>query len=49
MHQDSFDSVLKLIVIGNTSCGKSCLLYNFIEGKFKKNSSYTIGVEFGSK
>merc|ERR1719229_6844 len=27
----------------------SCLLHQFIENKFKKGSSHTIGVEFGSK
>uniref|UniRef100_A0A1I8F1J2 CBFD_NFYB_HMF domain-containing protein n=1 Tax=Macrostomum lignano TaxID=282301 RepID=A0A1I8F1J2_9PLAT len=29
--------------------GKSCLLHQFLERKFKADSSHTIGVEFGSK
>ena len=43
------DYMFKLIVIGEAGAGKSCLLHYFIESKFRKNSSYTIGVEFGSK
>ncbi|EGR27744.1 ras oncogene family protein, putative [Ichthyophthirius multifiliis] len=44
-----YDTLYKFIIIGNTSCGKTCILHHFIEGEFKKNSTYTIGVEFGSK
>jgi Ras-related protein Rab-4B len=36
-------------VIGNAGVGKSCLLHQFIEQKFKQDSNHTIGVEFGSK
>jgi small GTP-binding protein len=43
------DLQFKLIIIGDTNVGKSCLLHTFIEGKFRKNSSYTVGVEFGAK
>merc|ERR1711972_996857 len=39
----------KFIIIGDAGAGKSCLLHQFIENKFKKGSSHTIGVEFGSK
>ena len=49
MDKDDYDSLFKYIIIGNTSCGKTCLLHHFLEGKYKKNASYTIGVEFGSK
>ena len=43
------DYLFKFVVIGDAGCGKSCLLHYFVEGKFRKNSSYTIGVEFGAK
>ena len=43
------DYQFKLVIIGDAAVGKSCLLHQFVEGKFRKNSSYTIGVEFGSK
>eukprot|EP00744_Colponema_vietnamica_P014992 GILI01020999.1.p1 GENE.GILI01020999.1~~GILI01020999.1.p1 ORF type:complete len:212 (+),score=17.23 GILI01020999.1:115-750(+) len=44
-----YDYLFKFIIIGDTGTGKSCLLHQFIENKFKKGSSHTIGVEFGSK
>ncbi|ORZ41493.1 ras family-domain-containing protein [Catenaria anguillulae PL171] len=46
---DAYDFLLKFLIIGAAGTGKSCLLHRFIEGKFKHNSSHTIGVEFGSK
>jgi len=44
-----YDYQFKLVMIGDAAVGKSCLLNFFVEGKFRKNSSYTVGVEFGSK
>mmetsp|Transcript_22133 Transcript_22133/g.39225 ORF Transcript_22133/g.39225 Transcript_22133/m.39225 type:complete len:203 (+) Transcript_22133:65-673(+) len=46
---ESFDYLFKFVIIGDTNAGKSCLLRYFLEKKFKKGSSHTIGVEFGSK
>jgi len=46
---ESYDFLFKFLVIGNANTGKSCLLHQFIESKFKQESSHTIGVEFGSK
>jgi small GTP-binding protein len=45
----SHDLLIKLIVIGNTSVGKSCLLLQFTDKRFQPLHSSTIGVEFGSK
>ncbi|TRY50014.1 Ras [Cryptosporidium tyzzeri] len=47
--KEQYDYLFKFIVIGDAGAGKSCLLHQFIENKFKKGSSHTIGVEFGSK
>eukprot|EP00913_Durusdinium_trenchii_P006594 g6194.t1 len=47
--QDKYDYLFKFIIIGDAGAGKSCLLHQFIDNKFKKGSSHTIGVEFGSK
>jgi len=47
--RDQYDYLFKFIIIGDAGAGKSCLLHQFIENKFKKGSSHTIGVEFGSK
>lgn len=45
----SYSYLFKYIVIGDTSVGKSCLLLQFLEKKFKFDHDTTIGVEFGSK
>ncbi len=46
---ESYDYLFKFLVIGSAGTGKSCLLHQFIEGRFKEESGHTIGVEFGSK
>merc|ERR1711881_293348 len=46
---ESYDYLFKFLVIGSAGTGKSCILHQFIEGRFKPDSSHTIGVEFGSK
>lgn len=53
---NSYSYLFKYIIIGDPSrfwliagVGKSCLLLQFLEGKFKLDSETTIGVEFGSK
>ncbi|XP_035313548.1 ras-related protein Rab-4B isoform X1 [Cricetulus griseus] len=43
------DFLFKFLVIGSAGTGKSCLLHQFIENKFKQDSNHTIGVEFGSR
>lgn len=45
-----YDYILKLILIGDAGTGKSCILHQFIEGKFRSGPArQTIGVEFGQK
>ena len=44
-----YDYLFKLLLIGDTGTGKSCLLHQFIEHRHKRGSSHTVGVEFGSK
>ncbi|XP_073405353.1 ras-related protein Rab-4B isoform X3 [Dendrobates tinctorius] len=46
---DDSDFLFKFLVIGSAGTGKSCLLHQFIESKFKQDSNHTIGVEFGSR
>eukprot|EP00397_Hematodinium_sp_SG-2012_P044791 GEMP01050104.1.p1 GENE.GEMP01050104.1~~GEMP01050104.1.p1 ORF type:complete len:213 (+),score=31.70 GEMP01050104.1:67-705(+) len=47
--KEQYDYLFKFIIIGDSGAGKSCLLHQFIENRFKKGTSHTIGVEFGSK
>ena len=44
------DYGFKFVIIGDTGTGKSCLLHQFVDGKFRKGpAKHTIGVEFGSR
>jgi Ras-related protein Rab-2A len=42
------DQLFKLIIIGDTGVGKSCLMKRVMENQFKEEHQVTIGVEFGS-
>jgi small GTP-binding protein len=46
---DSFNQLMKLIIIGDSGTGKSCLLHRFVEDAFSEEQTQTIGVEFGAK
>ena len=53
----SFSYMFKFIIIGDTGTswliyvgvGKSCLLLQFIDHRFRQKHEVTIGVEFGAK
>lgn len=38
--------VFKIIVLGDSGVGKTCLTYRFCEGQFLNKSEATIGVDF---
>lgn len=44
-----YNYLFKYIIIGDTNVGKSCLMMQFVDHKFKNFVDPTIGVEFGSK
>lgn len=46
---DNYSYLLKLIVIGDTAVGKSCVVLQYIENKTRPSHDVTIGVEFGVK
>mmetsp|Transcript_100662 Transcript_100662/g.157217 ORF Transcript_100662/g.157217 Transcript_100662/m.157217 type:complete len:210 (-) Transcript_100662:60-689(-) len=41
--------VFKYIIIGDSSVGKSCLLLQFTDKRFREHHEATIGVDFGSR
>jgi Ras-related protein Rab-1A len=41
-----YDYLFKLLLIGNSSVGKSSLLYRFVENTWEDNFVPTIGVDF---
>ena len=44
----SYAYLFKYIVIGDTGVGKSCLLLQFTDKRFRQQHDLTIGVEFGA-
>ena len=41
--------IFKYMIVGESSVGKSCLLLQFLDNRFKDSHDLTIGVDFGSK
>eukprot|EP01108_Squamamoeba_japonica_P003492 TRINITY_DN2834_c0_g2_i1.p1 TRINITY_DN2834_c0_g2~~TRINITY_DN2834_c0_g2_i1.p1 ORF type:complete len:219 (-),score=75.83 TRINITY_DN2834_c0_g2_i1:73-729(-) len=44
-----YQYLFKYIIIGDTGCGKSCLLLQFTDKRFQPVHDLTIGVEFGAR
>lgn len=45
----SYSYLFKYIIIGDTRIGKSCLLIQFTNSRFRNSHDLTIGVEFGAR
>ena len=45
----SYNYLLKYIIIGDSSVGKSCLMQSFLEQSIRSKHEPTVGVEFGAK
>ena len=46
--QTYFDALFKIIIIGDSGIGKSCVLKRLIDDDFNDDHDVTVGVEFGS-
>jgi small GTP-binding protein len=44
-----YEFLLKVIVVGDSSVGKSCLLLRYVDKRFRNSHEVTVGVEFGSR
>lgn len=44
-----YDHLFKVIVVGDSGVGKSCLLLRFVDRKYRSDHSTTIGLDFGMK
>lgn len=44
-----YDHLLKYVIVGDSSVGKSCLLLRFADDQFNENYMTTIGVDFRFK
>lgn len=45
----AYDLLFKLIIVGESGTGKSCLLHTFVHNAFRARVQHTVGVEFASK
>lgn len=45
----SYSYLFKYIIIGDTAVGKSCILLQYLDKRFRQDHDLTIGVEFGTK
>ncbi len=45
----SFEYNFKFIMVGDTGVGKSCILLQFTDKRFRQQHDITIGVEFGTR
>ena len=46
--QTYHNALFKIIIIGDSGIGKSCVLKRLMEDDFKEDHDITVGVEFGS-
>jgi small GTP-binding protein len=49
MNRNDYDQMMRLLIIGNSSVGKTCLLRRFAEGNFSENFIPTVGIDFSVK
>ena len=49
MEKDTYDFLFKMILIGDSSVGKSNILLKYLKNEFDQSSKATVGVEFGTK
>jgi len=49
MESGQYDATLKVLVLGETSVGKSCLILRFADGVFQTSFISTIGIDFKTK
>jgi Ras-related protein Rab-11A len=49
MATEDYDHLIKIVMVGDSGCGKSCLLSQYTRGEFLQESKSTIGVEFATK
>ena len=47
--EDEYDMIIKMVLIGDSSVGKTNIMSKFLKNEFREDSRATVGVEFGSK
>lgn len=44
--EKQFDFLFKLLLIGDSGVGKTCIIFRFVENKFNPSFITTIGIDF---
>jgi small GTP-binding protein len=47
--EEEYEMMAKVILIGDSSVGKTNIMSKYLKNQFNENSKATVGVEFGSK
>ena len=48
-HEESFDFLFKIVLIGDAGVGKTCVVQRFKSGTYAERHGSTIGVDFTMK
>ena len=49
MESAEYDQLFKIVLIGDSGVGKTCIVSRYVKGVFPKGKNATIGVEFAAK
>ena len=49
MDDDSYEFMFKIVLVGDSSVGKTNIMGKYLKNEFREDSKSTVGVEFGSK
>ena len=49
MSEEEYEMMVKVIIIGDSSVGKTTIMSKYLKNQFNEDSKATVGVEFGSK
>ena len=49
MAEEEYEMMVKVIIIGDSSVGKTNIMSKYLKNQFQENSKATVGVEFGAK
>ena len=47
--EEDYDMIFKIVIVGDSSVGKTNIMNKYLKNEFKEDSRATVGVEFGSK
>ena len=49
MEEDNYEMMFKVVLVGDSSVGKTNIMSKYLKNEFHEDSKATVGVEFGSK